>query len=433
MEIIELHARKNTTTAERHAIYQELLQLSLNGELERGSFTLVARKFGLCRKTVSRIWHKAKLQIDNGSNVDLSSNMPGVVGRKKVQINLSLVTEVPLRQRSNIRALAKSVSVSKSTMHRRIKEGVLRPHSNAIKPDLTHENKKARLRFCLSMVDRSLFSTSPKFYDMFNIVHIDEKWFYMSKPTKRYYLVPGEDEPVRTCKSKTFITKVMFLAAVARPRFDGLGNEVFSGKIGIFPLTTLEPAKCSSKNRVAGTLETKPILSVTKDVTRSWLIEKVLPAIRAKWPRGHMGPIFIQQDHARPHIDVNDKEFLEASSLDGFDIRLCFQPPNSPDLNVLDLGFFRAIQSLQEQENLGNIDELISAVQTSFERMQSRELNNVFLTLQTCMKEIMKVRGGNNYQTPHIGKGRLERQGELPLQIECDQNLIDDVGLYLQQ
>ena len=45
----------------------------------------------------------------------------------------------------------------------------------------------------------------------------------------------------------------------------------------------------------------------------------------------------------------------------------------------------------------------------------------------------MKVRGGNNYQTPHIGRGRLERQGELPLQIECDQNLIDDVGLYLQQ
>ncbi|GKD78515.1 hypothetical protein Tco_1341136 [Tanacetum coccineum] len=113
----------------------------------------------------------------------------------------------------------------------------------------------------------------------------------------------------------------MFLAAVARPRFDTLGNEVFSGKIGIFPLTTREPAKRSSKNRVSGTLETKPILSVTKDVTRSWLIEKVLPAIRAKWPRGgHTGPIFIQQDNARPHIDVNDQEFLEASSRDGFDI-----------------------------------------------------------------------------------------------------------------
>ncbi|GKC25595.1 hypothetical protein Tco_1027745 [Tanacetum coccineum] len=103
----------------------------------------------------------------------------------------------------------------------------------------------------------------------------------------------------------------MFLAVVARPRFDMSGHEIFSGKIGIFPFTTLEPAKRSSKNHVAGTLETKPILSVTKDVTRSWLIHKVLSAIRAKWPQGHTGPIFIQQDNAKPHIDVNDAEFLQ--------------------------------------------------------------------------------------------------------------------------
>ena len=109
----------------------------------------------------------------------------------------------------------------------------------------------------------------------------------------------------------------MFLVAVARPRFDAFSNEVFSGKIGIFPLTTLEPAKRSSGNRVARTLETKLILSITKDVTRSWLIEKVLPTIRAKWPQGHEGPIYIQQDNARPHISVNDSEFLEASSRDG--------------------------------------------------------------------------------------------------------------------
>ncbi|GJT87222.1 hypothetical protein Tco_1068939 [Tanacetum coccineum] len=154
----------------------------------------------------------------------------------------------------------------------------------------------------------------PTFKDIYNIIHIDEKRFYMSRPTKRYYLVPSEDDSLRTCKSKKFITKVMFLAAVARPRYDSLGNETFSGKIGIFPLTTLEPAKRSSKNRLTGTLETKPILSVTKDVTRSWLIQKVLPAIRSTWPQGHMGPIFIQQDNAKPHINVDDVEFLQKAS-----------------------------------------------------------------------------------------------------------------------
>ncbi|XP_071699553.1 uncharacterized protein [Rutidosis leptorrhynchoides] len=183
-------------------------------------------------------------------------------------------------------------------------------------------------------------------------------------------------------------------------------------RLAYFPLTTLEPAKRRSENRVARTME-------------------VLLAIKAKWPQGHSETIFIQQDNAKTHISVNDSEFLEALSREGVDVRLCFQQPNSPDLNVLDLEFFRAIQSLQEQEALGSIDELVSVVQTSFDRMRSRELNNVFLTLQTCMKEIMKVHGGNNYKIPHIGKSRLERQGNLPLHIGCDQDLIDDVVSYL--
>ncbi|KAL4564074.1 hypothetical protein LXL04_028124 [Taraxacum kok-saghyz] len=423
--------KKHTSHAQRQAIHQALLQQSSNGELRRGSISDVAALSGVSKRTVSRIWKRAKVQAENGSTIDLSSMKLKVVGRKRVQLDLNQVSQIPLRRRTTVRSIAKSLGVSKSTLHRRIKEGELRPHTNAIKPDLTDANKTKRLEFCLSMITRPLSNSNPTFHDMFNVVHIDEKWFYISKSSKRYYLVPGEDEPSRTCKSKKFITKVMFLAAVARPRFDAFGNEIFSGKIGIFPLTTREPAKRSSKNRVAGTLETKPILSVTKEITRSWLIEQVLPAIKAKWPPNHTGPIFIQQDNAKPHIEVNDSEFLEASSQDGFDIRLCFQPPNSPDLNVLDLGFFRAIQSLQEQEVLHTVDELVSAVQTSFDKMQSHELNNVFLTLQTCMKEILKVQGGNNYRIPHIGKNRLERQGNLPLQIECEQSLIDEAVSYL--
>ena len=28
--------------------------------------------------------------------------------------------------------------------------------------------------------------------DMSNYVHLDEKWFYMTRETRKYYLVPGE-------------------------------------------------------------------------------------------------------------------------------------------------------------------------------------------------------------------------------------------------
>ena len=90
-----------------------------------------------------------------------------------------------------------------------------------------------------------------------------------------------------------------------------------------------------------GTLVTKAMTSVKKDTIRQFLIEKVLPAIKEKWPAEERGlPIFIQQDNARTHIDVNDPAFVQAAQADGWDIRLTCQPPNSPDLNVLDLGFF---------------------------------------------------------------------------------------------
>jgi len=62
----------------------------------------------------------------------------------------------------------------------------------------------------------------------------------------------------------------------------------------------------------------------------------LLPAIRAE--RGM--PIYIQQDNAKTHIPVDDPEFVVAAQAEGWDIRLTLQPPNSPDLNILDLGFF---------------------------------------------------------------------------------------------
>ena len=110
---------------------------------------------------------------------------------------------------------------------------------------------------------------------------------------------------------------------------------------------------------------------MTKDVIRSCIIEKVLPAIRAKWPHDTKDVIFIQQDNAKPHIDPNDPEFLEVASSDGFNINLSCQLPNSPELNVLDLGLFRAVQSLQHQEAPSTIDDLVNAIEKAFHGVPS--------------------------------------------------------------
>jgi hypothetical protein len=41
------------------------------------------------------------------------------------------------------------------------------------------------------------------------------------------------------------------------------------------------------------------------------------------------------------------------------------------------------------------------------------------------MIEMMKVYGGNNYKVPHLGKHKLEREGQLPLTLYRDSTLVD--------
>ncbi|XP_058759685.1 uncharacterized protein LOC131633000 [Vicia villosa] len=239
---------------------------------------------------------------------------------------------------------------------------------------------------------------------MDNIVFIDEKWFYMMKKSTNYYLLPDEDEPHRTCKSKNFISKVMFLAAVARPRFDSEGNETFSGKIEIFPFVNEQPAKRSSANRVAGTLENKLIASVTREVNKMFLINHVLPAIKNVWPKEDEGNIIlIQQDNAKSHVDKDDEDF-----------------------------FKQQMKYLQHKESTKTVDDLIKAVEKSFDEFSIKQSDKIFMTLQSCMVEIMKAKGSNKYKIPHMKKDAMYNQGRLPSQLSCDLSFIQEVTQYLE-
>ena len=84
------------------------------------------------------------------------------------------------------------------------------------------------------MLDPSTLHTEPKFIEMDNIIHMDEKWYNATKKNMTYYLHPDEDEPQRTVRNKNGVGKVMFLTAVAKPRYDDEGNCTFDGKIGIW-------------------------------------------------------------------------------------------------------------------------------------------------------------------------------------------------------
>ncbi|KAF0735498.1 hypothetical protein Ae201684_008065 [Aphanomyces euteiches] len=215
----------------------------------------------------------------------------------------------------------------------------------------------------------------------------------------------------------------MFLCAVARPRYDESTGRWFDSKIGISSFVETVPADRTSRNRPAGTIETKSV-AVTKAVYREYVINKVLPAVRSKWPVSmRKMPIFLQHDNASAH-GVFDEAFQAQCNVDGFSICLQFQPPNSPDLNVLDLGFFRAIQTLQFEKEATNIDEMLRAVDEAFLEVDITTLENVFLTLQSVMISVLEVRGYNNYKMPHLGKAKQRRVGQLPVSLPVSRGLV---------
>jgi hypothetical protein len=167
-------------------------------------------------------------------------------------------------------------------------------------------------------------------------------------------------------------------------------------------------------------------INVDRDTMRSYLISKVLPAIVQKWPSNDRArTIWIQQDNASSHVPPNDSQFQTAVAQTGLDIKITYQPSNSPDMNVLDLGYFASLQSLTHRRACRNIDELIQNVETEYENYNPNTLRRVFLTLQSCMIEVMKERGGNRYKVPHMNKDRLEAMNMLPKTLECPREVYE--------
>ena len=203
----------------------------------------------------------------------------------------------------------------------------------------------------------------------------------------------------------------MFLCAVARPRYDTRRNTWFDGKSGIWPIVKWESAKRSSKKRAKGTPVWKN-QCITQDVYREYLIQKFLPAVKEKRSTSN-GRIQLQQDGAKSHILEDDLEFKEAVAEIGLNLTVFTQLPHLPDTNILDLGFFRAIQ-LFNDDCPANEEELIKSVEKAYGEYPYCKLNRVWLTLQSCLNMIIENDGGNDYKVPHMGKESLDRRGLLP-------------------
>ncbi|XP_021850057.2 uncharacterized protein [Spinacia oleracea] len=357
-------------------------------ELIYGTIRQAVLKFDYTRQTIRKIWQRA---VEQKAAMDsyLCESRYHNCARKRIQITYESIASIGMGDRTSIVDLARMLHLGPTTVWRMVKRKQIKAHSSPLHPGISDECKVARMRWVLGLIMDYSIPNDPTYYSM-------------------------------KAKSRTKIPKFMFMAAVARPRWGQDGQCEWDGKLGIFPFTYSVAAKRTSKNRVKGTTETKPIKSVNQIATRAMLINQLIPAIKEKWPP-HEGEkvIYIIQDNAKAHILQNDQEWQQHYKQDEFTLILTQQPANSPDCNILHLGFFRSIQSLMHKKMPKTVEDLSGAVADSFNELHRKTLSNVWMSLQYVGNEILKHKGDNNYQLPHNNKKVLEDEGNLPEQVKA--------------
>jgi len=89
----------------------------------------------------------------------------------------------------------------------------------------------------------------------------------------------------------------------------------------------------------------------------------------------HKEAVIVQQANAQPRHATDRSAVKAAAAAGGRAITFANEPPRSLDINVLDLGWFNAQQSLQYENQSRDVDGLIGALSKAFEEMDSSTTN----------------------------------------------------------
>jgi len=426
---------KDHTAGSRLVLLLAVYDHVVDGAPVHGTYQDVADRFDVERSTISKLWKahgeyviaaSADGPIEIDALVDrLHPKRAGHSGRKAPDVESiqATVAALPVESRTTYRSAAHHAGLSRSTLHRYTQRGYLNNVTASIKPALTEAHKVARVGFCLKHINQfynpNADVLSATFASFDDIIHLDEKIFRVMKTRTRYILAPMEKKPHLPAQSKRYVGQVMFLAAVAKPRWLDDEQRWFDGKLGLWPFLEMVPAQRSSKNRPRGT-PVPTAVSVTATTFMAMLNDKLRPAIEAKWPRRQCPRVQVQQDNAPAHGAPG-----HWFSAPGLSVELVCQPAQSPDLNVLDLGYFTAIQALQQQKKTQSPQELVSAVEMSFLELRRETLENVFYTWAACMEQVLLHAGGNDYKISHSKKGKIRNStGALPSVVHCSMEAV---------
>ena len=112
-------------------------------------------------------------------------------------------------------------------------------------------------------------------------------------------------------------------------------------------------------------------------------------------------------DNAGGHGTNDAKQRYAALLLNEFNIKIMWQPPRSPELNLLDLGVWRTLQSRTEKlayELRTTKDAIWTAANKAFSQTPPEKLTNVVECLKLVYSLIVDDNGDNNKVETQRGK-----------------------------
>ena len=398
------------------------------GNLQNGERKKLMKDYHKTSKQLKRILMLVKLADKEGVVLDLSDHRhlnsgrpseltPEIEDLMKMINRENLQKKINTTRRRMMSALAKQgIQRSLRTVHNYIDLAEGKISAWSVKPLLTGVHMTARLVY----IDLQVVAGQRVFRSVDNDVHVDEKWFFLIFEKGVLLMLPGDELPPTYAQHKNNILKVMFLCAVAKPQLRPDGTRM-NGLICCIPFTEMVPAQRNSVNRPKGTLEEKPV-NVTADAYRKAL-RTVLTEIRRRlfWKKSEK--ITIRQDGAKPHTAGDNMEYFAVQGqLYGWNIVVDTQCAQSPDVNLLDIGVFRSMQSRSEEYRVesNSVADLVARVKKTFDTFPWQTLDNCWAVLHEHYRLVRMMEGGNKFPNPHSGIRRRVSKGLDPVNYSID-------------
>lgn len=376
------------------------------GRFKHKALVRLAEQLGRSERSIQQIF---KEYLDQRANeiIDLSQHKKGVVGpkRKIDEITQQVLQEVIDEKEGDItyrqignEMRERGFEFCDKTYFNLCREMEMSEKSLWVKPLLSERDRMSRLRFILQEVESFNGRGPLRYRSQVGRCYLDEKWFRLEKlRRKRKFFINSPPPTTPRMQSKSNPTQLMFTAVLTQP------TETQIGCVTLMPHYHHETAQRNSANRPAGTPIKKPYNIDAQNFYECMTMEEgLLESIDIQVP-GHK---ILQLDNAPGHTGKNNpqkiEDYIEENDLD---IELKFQPPNSPDLNICDLAFFRSLScradAIKRDLNIGGIDAILESVEAAFDEYDDNTLQIIFGHLFRIYDAVLESNGDNSFPEPH--------------------------------